>query len=295
LSAEVKAGERQRILQLEVGKQTYTGSYKPPLIADHGKLMHLFLIREGSQDAFAHLHPVRKKGLTFEVALPRLPEGRYRIFCDLTFEGGTSSTAATMVELPPAAANGEAEAGSALESDPDDSWATYAADAVVRGDAGAPVFRLPDGMSLAWKAEGPLRAERDASLRFEVKDANGKPVPLEPYMGMLCHAAVLRSDGSIFAHLHPAGNYSMAAQSFFAKKQASETSRDNGTGADGAAATTDDGMHHHHGEPTEAASSVYLPYEFPEPGDYRIWVQCKAAGRVLTAVFDARVLEKEKS
>ncbi len=34
---------------------------------------------------------------------------------------------------------------------------------------------------------------------------------------------------------------------------------------------------------------MYLPYQFPEPGNYRVWVQFKADGRVLTAVFDANV------
>ena len=32
-----------------------------------------------------------------------------------------------------------------------------------------------------------------------------------------------------------------------------------------------------------------FPYEFPKPGQYRIWVQIKADGQVHTAVFDAEV------
>jgi len=38
-----------------------------------------------------------------------------------------------------------------------------------------------------------------------------------------------------------------------------------------------------------ATSEVYLPYEFPAPGNYRIWAQFKTGGRVVTAVFDAKV------
>jgi hypothetical protein len=102
-------------------------------------------------------------------------------------------------------------------------------------------------------------------------------------MGMLCHAAVLRSDGTIFAHLHPAGNFSMAAQTFFETKLANETK----SGASSNPGPQDHSMHHHH--PASATSSVYLPYEFPEPGNYRIWVQFKINGRILTAVFDATV------
>jgi hypothetical protein len=104
-------------------------------------------------------------------------------------------------------------------------------------------------------------------------------------MGMLCHAAVLRNDGSIFAHLHPSGNFSMAAQSFFETKLAKEGKSDPARiSIDGA---PDHAMHHHHS--TAAVSSFYLPYEFPEPGNYRVWVQFKTNGRVLTGVFDATV------
>ena len=44
------------------------------------------------------------------------------------------------------------------------------------------------------------------------KDKDGKPAhDLEPYMGMAAHAEIIRSDASVFAHVHPAGSVSMAA------------------------------------------------------------------------------------
>jgi hypothetical protein len=48
-----------------------------------------------------------------------------------------------------------------------------------------------------------------------------------------------------------------------------------------------DHMMHHHSGP--AISSVSLPYEFPEPGNYRIWVQFKTNGHIFTGVFNANV------
>lgn len=37
------------------------------------------------------------------------------------------------------------------------------------------------------------------------------------------------------------------------------------------------------------ASLISLPYEFPSPGDYRIWVQVKIAGKIMTGIFDTTV------
>jgi hypothetical protein len=289
----------QRILELTLGKKMFDGANQVPLVPDHGKLLHLFLIREGSADAIAHIHPVHKTGKTFQVALPPLPAGRYKVFCDLTLRWwGMSFTATSTVELPPIPAASASK--DALIPDADDSWASYDQASVPPAAAANQVYDLPGGLRVVWKAHGPLRANQDAGLQFEVLDGAGKPADLEPYMGMLSHAAVMRRDGKVFAHLHPSGNYSMAAQHYFMAKMAKETK---GTGKDDAMAGMPGmegmagmaGMDHskmggmmHEGE-SGHGGLISLPYEFPSPGEYRIWVQFKTGGRVLTGVFDAVV------
>src|SRR5207245_2917604 len=204
------------------------------------------------------------------------------LFCDLTLEGsGLSSTATNSVTVP--AALEDASARMAIPSDPDDSWAIAAVEgrSLQPGPGSNPIFHLPGGGQVEWKCQQPLRSNQDASLRFDVRDAAGQPVELEAYMGMLCHAAVLRADGGVFAHLHPSGNYSMAAQAFFEDKLQREQGRqDSGAGLPPVPSGVSPSIDHskmghamHHVHSSGGISSVSVPYEFPTPGDYRIWVQ----------------------
>lgn len=277
LTAEVRNDGPQRLLRLTIGDTAFGPHYVLPLLTDHGKLLHLFLIGDGDNGSIAHLHPIRQGGKVFEVSLPPLPEGDYRVFVDLTLsDTGLSSTTTTRIHLPPVPSNPAPAA--TLPADPDDSWATCSAVSVAEATGPTPSYHFDDGLQLVWHPHLPLRARHDAGLQFEVRDAAGQPVVLTPYMGMFSHAAVMRADGKVFAHLHPAGNFSMAAQSFFESKVAGE----------GASTGVMDHSKMHHGS-SSATSAFYLPYEFPSAGDYHLWVQFKTGGQVHTARFEAKV------
>src|SRR5262249_5456986 len=86
VAAKVRTENQRQVFRLDVTDPRFQRA--PPLVPDHGKLMHLFLIREPNLDAFAHLHPTKLNWKTFEVALPDLPGGGYSIYADVTYETG---------------------------------------------------------------------------------------------------------------------------------------------------------------------------------------------------------------
>jgi hypothetical protein len=245
-----------------------------PLVTDHGKLMHLFLVRQSDQSAFAHLHPATTDSVRFTVPLPALPAGRYRVFADIVHESGFDKTLVATVDLPgaPAAATSDAEV-----MNPDDAF--Y----VGSGNAGPAT--LPDGATVTWeRGAAPLVEGAPAPLTFSVREADGSPGSLEPYLGMAAHAVVARDDGGVFIHLHPMGTISAASQATFQIRQQGDTA----TGTIGSRIAASDAamlaMPH-----ALRSSRVSFPYAFPKPGRYRIWVQVKRKGRVETAAFDAEV------
>ena len=257
------------------------------LLPDHGKLMHMFLVEADMLSAFAHVHPVPAGDDVFTVSLPPLPAGEYRIFADVVHENGFAPTLVDTVRVPPPAAGaggasavgsspGAAPATVSPERDPDDSWARLAP----RGASTLAAYALPSGRTMRWERERVPAHDRETTLRFSVTEADGAPSALEPYMGMLGHAAVLRHDGSVFVHLHPAGSINLTAQARFAAAEAAEA------GADTMPAHAM-GMH----AAAARASTVAFPFVFPRPGAWRIVVQVKIGGAVETAAFDVDVAE----
>jgi hypothetical protein len=298
--ARLQADGPQQVLRLIVADPRWGGPDWTPVVPDHGKLVHLFLIRTPGLDAFAHLHPVPAAAAAgvFRAALPRLPAGVYRLYADITQESGFAETLTATVTLPPPqqqpAPFDPQRPG--LAADPDDS-VRVATPVAWRPPNEAAVSPLDGGLTMTWlRPVAPrLIAGRDASLRFAVRTPDGRPVPLEPYMGMLGHAVICRDDGRIFIHLHPQGTISMTAQALLAGRARSLDARTvvKAPGSVPPAALPGPPMMPMTVMAMPAAvggnGEVSFPYELPEPGRYRIWVQVKSAGQVLTGVFDVEV------
>jgi hypothetical protein len=149
--------------------------------------------------------------------------------------------------------------------------------------------RLEDGSTMSWDASGTVAVEREAPLSFAVRAPDGEPAALEPYMGMAAHLVVTREDGAVFVHLHPSGTASLASQAAFLLRQPGDTTR----GALGTRLTAREQAAPHAMPPTPGLAPsgvVSFPYAFPKTGRYRLWVQVKRNGRILTGGFVADVV-----
>jgi hypothetical protein len=316
VSAQVRAEQDQLILTLNVNAAERRGRWTP-LIPDHGKLMHLFLVRDGEPGAFAHLHPVPRGETEFEVPLPPLPAGRYHTYADATHEDGFAETLVATAEIPPASLamkrlwlgnSGEPICSAAIAQmlatnlffppDPDDSWqldggatATSPQRRHLSQPETSPIADAGGGYKIIWENPAPLMKNLDASLGFTLLTPDNQPARIEPYMGMLGHAVVRRRDGAVFAHVHPVGTFSMAAQQFFVEGKPPPRSilpaAQRSSPAELTSAATE--LHGSHADRAGTAGKISFPYAFPEPGPYRLWIQMKSQGRILTGVFDATV------
>jgi len=87
--------------------------------------------------------------------------------------------------------------------------------------------------------------------------------------GPRAHLFVQAADGSVFTHLHPLGSISMAAQKRFAERAPASYLAN---------------------QPLDllcspASTTLSFPYAFPKAGVYRVWLQIKLGGQILTTPY----------
>lgn len=257
----------QHVLRLTITDHDWLARRETPLVRDHGKLVHLFLVRAPNMDVFAHLHPVTRVTNEFRVAVPRLPPGTYRVYADIVHQSGFAETLVNTVAVP-----ASANAAPFVATDSDDSWISSPGPS--RDSTHA---TLSDGSIMTWdRGDTALVANQIAPLHFTVRTPDGHAAVLQPYMGMAAHAVVTRDDGSVFVHLHPMGTIAMAAQLLFDRQQSGGSSLSPPSGQMAMPGA-------------QLPDTVSFPYAFPKPGHYRMWIQVRHDGRVLTGTFDARV------
>jgi len=236
-----------------------------------------------AMDRFLHLHPEQIQEGRFAQQLPSVGAGHYKLLADVVHRTGFPETMMGEIDLTNTA-------GAPFSGD-DCAWE---GPLLIAGSEANTVTPLPVARRMSWVRDQPLKANVPMSFRFRVEDSHGKPGQnLEPYMGMAGHAEFVRSDLTVFAHVHPAGSVSMAALELAQSSLLppfSQLSPVNGVGSDHESASR-----HETGMNMPMSSShlppeISFPYGFPKPGTYRIFVQFKRSGRIETAVFDAPVL-----
>jgi hypothetical protein len=243
-------------------------------IPDHNHLMHLYMIRWPQMDVVFHLHPDPVATGEFQLALPSVPAGEYRLYADVVHAIGFPETIVGTIALPQI--SGRSLQGDDAEGKASPVGASPAGETA--GQTGLDQrFPLPDGYTMVWKKPAQLVPRSATNFQFNLLAPDGTPPSdMKLYMGMLGHAAFVKTDGTVFAHIHPTGTVAMAAF-----MMANPQSGEQGTGMN-----TMPGM-----EPGPGAvpNSVAFPYGFPSPGHYRIFVQMKHGDTVETGVFDADV------
>jgi hypothetical protein len=231
------------------------------LIPDHGKIIHLYAIRQPEMDAAFHLHPEFDGRNDFRMELPAMPPGEYALYGDIVHANGFPETLVATLKVP-----------AGMEGTPlayDDASARPSP--LSQGQLGT-TYKLPDGYTMVWDRPDTITANTAYAFRFRLLKPDGSaPTEMLPYLGMAGHAAFVKTDGTVFAHTHPGGSAAMPAVML-------------ANGMDG-------GMNMESGPIT---NTVEFPYGFPQPGAYRIFIQMKhgadaSAGVVETGVFDATV------
>ncbi len=243
------------------------------IVPDHGHLMHLFLVRTPGLDRIWHLHPARQPDGSFVDALPSLDAGHYSVFADIVDQSGFPWTLIGSIDLPKVS-------GTPLAGDDCGGEASPLAPS-----SESAVDVLTDGTRVVWHRDNaPLRANAPMFLRFEVQDQSGKlATDVKPYMGMAAHAEIVSSDLQVFAHIHPSGSVPMASLMM--------VSSNSGGAPDSMAGMNMADMNM--GASASGAPSLSpelsMPYGFPTPGHYRIFLQFKRANKIETAYFDTVV------
>jgi hypothetical protein len=306
-------------LKLTIDSNSVNERWTSYIIPDHGKLMHLFLVKQGSMDAFAHLHPVRIDTLNYEATLPNLPTGKYLVFADIMRYNGFQYTITDSVEIKSPLKNGVHTIR--FVDDLDDTYVITNAinekktntpdqNITICGTPGVRT-KLQDGSSIVWeeKPNKPLLAGEVYDLKFSVLSPDGKMADLQPYLGMMGHAAIIKNDGSTYIHLHPTGTVSSTAVTVMEKRIGETTPtpvllptkvfKDSVDKVMAKIQTMSEAdrdkflmpnMKHQINQKGHHGNMVSFPYVFPAAGDYRIWLQIKRNGKVLTGAFEAKVL-----
>ena len=278
---ELSAFDQEKIVSIEITDPLWKNGRFPPLVPDHGKLIHSYLIKD-DLSIFAHVHPnlSKQKSDKFDLALPtEFQDGNYYIYSDVTHETGFSQTLLDTIKI----GNAKLKESQLLpQTDPDNSVLQINAEQ----NLFTSTFTFNDNSKLVWENYKAEIEPGFVDFNYKIEDENGNPLPLETYIEMGGHGIIYKKDGSQFVHIHPTGNFSMASQEvLYELKEGVEINPQE--------LFCTFGYRNEDGKLVqnlnEDGQVTFPPFEFRDSGEYRIWIQVKSKGVVKTAVFDINV------
>ena len=213
----------------------------------HEKPLHLLMVSKDLAE-FYHVHPEQSADGSFRIAHTFPNGGEYKLYADFT-----PQSAVQVVEQIDVKVGGAERAKVPLQAD-------------------ANFTKTVDGLRVAMKPDGEIRAGKELMLTFQAFDAaTGKPAAdLQNYLGELAHFVIISEDMKDFVHAHP---------------MSKDEKSDMKTGGDDHSA----GGHEHstmEGTTTKLSESEVAAHtSFPRPGLYKIWAQFQRGGRVITVPF----------
>jgi hypothetical protein len=208
--------------------------------------MHLLLVDRDGATTFTHLHPTMSRMGQFSWSFVPQREGVFEAYAELRRNGGESVTIPFEFNVEA----GDPAAMPTALSLPDTSSMQPAFGTLQVGRREAD---LGDGYRLRFVEPGgtTLSAGDFLHFRFEVQGPAGEVVPVEQsYDGNFARIWILKDDFETFATLVPGGT--LAGRN----------------------------------DRTAETGDLRLPYGFPSPGLYRVWLQLTVDDVVRTGVFD---------
>lgn len=272
INAYIKKEDRKNVLQLDIENPEWLDRKAGDLVADHGKLMHLFLIDQKGQQ-FAHLHPVPDDSLHFSSILPSLNQGNYLVFAEVVHSNGMAETMTDTLQVLENINSGISET--------DD----FAGNVPLNTEVS-----VIDDLKIKVINQHKISAGKPVKITFQCTESEGMPANLQPYLGMAGHAVVMKDDASVFIHLHPMGTISMASQYAIAQKIdenvtiCGNQSDEKDASLDTTGVVDKQTMSLMRSK-KEYNNEIIFPYVFPKPGDYYIWVQVKHNDSIKSGKF----------
>lgn len=232
----------------------------------HEKLMHLIVVSK-DMSWFNHLHPQHKGNGLFELqaTLPRA--GEYKIYADYKpkeREGEVAQYAFTVSGANPLSSSPKLAVDARRGA-----WMTKSVRSAPEGEpdkTGGAAYQIA-----LMPMPAKIEAGKDVMLHFQARDAAGKPIQLEQYLGALGHLVLVSADSNTYLHTHPLdGAHNMGSMNHSVTANSSDK-----TAASGVAKSRTTGR----------GSDVMFHTKFPKAGLYKAWGQFQHGGRIITAPF----------